>query len=154
MSSPQPDRLLSTSPFIYTTLPVYVPVALAAVMFAVDERRDLESLGLLALIAGVAYVALRAAGGNDSYADRVSDGGDHLVVRMGQHEERIFLSSIEKVEQHGRRPPYVQLTLKYSSKFGREIAFLPAGLFTDRSWGKLTVCTELEERVRAAQSIT
>ena len=147
-------RVLSTSPFVYTKLPLLVPVALAAIMFAADERRDLESLGLLVLIAAVAYVALRAAAGIHSYADSVHDGGDHLLVRMGSDEEQVFLRNIEKVELHGRRPPYIQLSLNYPGKFGREIAFLPAGLFSDPSWDQPTVFTELEERVRAAQSIT
>lgn len=141
--------MLSTSPFTYTRLPLLVIVAMAVgLVFAAGP--DAEGLVLLAVTAGVAYIAMRAL--PSDYADKVYDGGDHLIVRIGREEERIFLTNIERVELHGRRPPYIQLHLNFPGKFGREIAFLPAGLFTDPSWNKPAVFTELDDRVRAAHA--
>ena len=140
-------RVLSTSPFTYERLPILGIVAIA-VLLVLRAGLDLESLAFLAATVVVAYVAMRAIGG--AFADKVSDGGDHLIVRIGRDEERIFFSNIASVEESGRRPPNIHLTLTYESKFGREIVFIPAGLF-QLSWGKSAVFQELDERVRAAR---
>lgn len=139
--------MLSTSPFIYTRLPLLIIVGMA-VVFVFDQGLDLNNLLLLAVTAGVAYIAMRAAAG--SYADKVSDGGDHLLVRIGRDEERIAFSHIASVHEYNSKPPRIRLTLEYEGQFGREIDFIPAGLFK-MSWGKSAVFHELDERVRAAK---
>jgi hypothetical protein len=143
-----PARILSTNPFTYTRVPVLLLVGIAAVL-AVAAGPDLDSLALLAVMAAVAYVAIRMTAGD--FADKVSDGGDHLLVRIGKEEERILFSHIESVEQSNLKPPRITLKLRYAGKFGHEIVFIPAGLFTDPSWRQTAVLHELEERVRAAQ---
>jgi hypothetical protein len=140
--------VLSTSPFTYTRLPILVVVGMAAYL-AFAAGLDTENLLLLAVTAAVACIAIRAASG--TFADKVSDGGDHLLVRIGREEERIPLIHVESVhESHNLKPTRIQLTLKYETRFGREIEFIPAGLFK-MSWGKSAVFQELDERVRAAQ---
>ena len=139
--------MLSTSPFTYTRLPILVVVGMAAYL-AFAAGLDTENLLLLAVTAAVAYIAIRAASG--TFADKVSDGGDHLLVRMGREEERISFSNIASVHEYNLKPPRIRLNLKYEGKFGREIDFIPAGLFK-MSWGKSAVFQELDERVRAAQ---
>jgi hypothetical protein len=77
------------------------------------------------VMAVIGYVVFRRLAWR--LVDAVDDGGDFLLVRNRGEEERIPLSNIERVsERLFMNPPLVKLHLSAPSRFGREIAFLPA----------------------------
>lgn len=59
-------------------------------------------------------------------ADEVKDGGDFLVVRRGDVEERVQLSDVMNVGiTQFTNPPRLSLRLRKPGKFGDEIVFIP-----------------------------
>jgi hypothetical protein len=104
---------------------------------------------LLAVVTGVVYAIARTIA--SGLADEVFDGGDHLRVRLGDAEEVILMHDIESVKESifSRRPPRIELVLRYQGKFGRVIAFVPAR-FSLIPFSRSALFYELEERVRIA----
>jgi hypothetical protein len=79
-------------------------------------------------------------------ADEVTDGGDFLVVRFGDTQERIALSNIMNVSYSVLiNPPRVTLTLREACRFGKDVSFSPPINWVPFS--KSPVITELIERV-------
>ncbi|HEY2346494.1 MAG TPA: hypothetical protein VGH80_11495 [Xanthomonadaceae bacterium] len=59
-------------------------------------------------------------------ADEVKDGGDFLVVRRGDIEDRVQLSNVMNVSMtQFTNPPRLTLRLRTPGKFGDEIVFIP-----------------------------
>lgn len=146
-------RVLSANPFLYKRGPALVAVVLGLwVAFASAQQPDLTGLVMVAILLGAGVVAMRMAAWD--FADKVHDGGDHLVVRYGKEEQRIPFDHIERVaESHVlRAPTRIELVLKHPGKFGRVIVFIPAGFFTQMSLGKTAIFHELDGRVRRSDS--
>lgn len=59
--------------------------------------------------------------------DEVRDGGDHLLIRKGDEQERVPLKNIINVSSTTHtNPPRVTLRLLRPGKFGSEVTFTPA----------------------------
>ncbi|HTV83405.1 MAG TPA: hypothetical protein VME18_12200 [Acidobacteriaceae bacterium] len=86
-------------------------------------------------------------------ADEVLDGGDALVVRFGDHQERIPLADIMNVSYAWvQGPPRVTLTLRTAGKFGNELSFAAPNRFIP--FAKSPVIVDLIQRVDAARQTT
>jgi hypothetical protein len=58
--------------------------------------------------------------------DEVYDCGDHLLVKNGGKEERVFLSNIVNISfQNFTNPQRLTLTLRQPGILGKEITFMP-----------------------------
>src|SRR5688500_11435116 len=127
-------RVLSASPFIYKGAPLVLVVGLGAFFaFASGQHTDPNGLVLLALLLVAGFVAMRMAA--PDFADKVSDGGDHLLIRFGREEERIAFGQIERVhEPHRAQPTRIELHLRHPGKFGAVITFIPKGFFAQMSF--------------------
>ena len=88
-------------------------------------------------------------------ADEVIDYGEYLIVRKGDHEVRVELWEILRVNDvRFVNPPRVTLRLERARKFGRDISFIPADELRRRinPFGKSAIAAELMERVDAARA--
>jgi hypothetical protein len=86
-------------------------------------------------------------------ADEVYDGGDFLLVRKGDEEERIPLSNVMNVSAStALNPPRVTLRLVNPGKLGTEVAFSPAARATLNPFAKNPVTEDLIVRVDRARS--
>ncbi|HZO47061.1 MAG TPA: hypothetical protein VFB68_14295 [Xanthobacteraceae bacterium] len=83
------------------------------------------SAGLVVFVGAVGWFILKQT--VFDLADQVFDDGDTLLVRKDDQDERISLADITAV-RHGSFfvPLRVTLSLRKPSRFGSEIAFLPA----------------------------
>jgi hypothetical protein len=83
-------------------------------------------------------------------ADEVTDGGDFLVVRFGDVEDRIALSNIINVSYTMMmNPPRVTLSLRQPCRFGKKVSFSPP-----RRWSPFSnspIITDLIERIDVAR---
>ncbi len=79
-------------------------------------------------------------------ADEVLDGGDHLLVRKGDLEQKIYLSDIVNIEHIGMSsPPRVTIMWRTPGPLGTEVAFTAPVSFNPFKRPKLV--RELIERV-------
>jgi hypothetical protein len=85
-------------------------------------------------------------------ADEVYDGGDYLLVKKGDNEERVPLSNIMNVSSTLMvNPPRVTLRLVKPGKFGKEIVFTPDRPFTLNPFSPNEIVDRLIERVDQAR---
>jgi hypothetical protein len=85
-------------------------------------------------------------------ADEVYDGGDYLLVKKGDKEDRIPLSNIMNVSATLMvNPPRVTLRLVTPCKFGKEISFSPLRPFTLNPFAPNEIAEKLIERVDRAR---
>jgi hypothetical protein len=86
-------------------------------------------------------------------ADEVLDGGDFLIVRTRNQEERVPLSNIMNVSTSILvNPPRVTLRLISPGKFGNEISFSPATPFSFNLFARNVVAEDLIIRVHNAKT--
>lgn len=86
-------------------------------------------------------------------ADEVYDGGEFLLVRKAGEEERILLSNIINVNTSTHmNPPRVTLRMAGPSRFGQEVAFIPARPFSLNPFAKIQAIEDLIRRVDQARS--
>lgn len=113
----------------------------------IAEGGPRAELLLLPLVLGVVgYFLMRSL--LFDLVDEVWDGGDVLVVRNGNQEERIPLSAIARISRSSLfSPPRITLLLTAPSRFGDKIAFSPATGFSP--FAKNTIAAELTERLEA-----
>lgn len=79
-------------------------------------------------------------------ADEVFDGGDFLLVRKGNLEQKIYLSDIVNIEHLGlSSPPRVTIMCRTPGLLGTEVAFIAPSSFNPFKKPKLV--EELIERV-------
>ena len=84
--------------------------------------------------------------------DEVYDGGDYLLVKKGDEEDRIPLSNIMNVSATLMvNPPRVTLRLVNPSKFGKEVSFSPVRPFTLNPFARNDDRRDLIERVDKAR---
>ncbi len=98
------------------------------------------------LMAGFGYFMFRKL--TFGLVDEVWDDGDTLIVRNGNEEERIALSEIMNVSYSlYPNPTRVTLSLRGTTRFGREISFYPPA----RAWpfSRSPIVDELIERIDA-----
>ena len=84
--------------------------------------------------------------------DEVIDGGDHLLVRVGNQEERVLFTQIAAVRESlfMRQPHRIELVLTHPGKFGGVITFIPSG-FLPVPLFRTELFHELRRRTAAAQ---
>jgi hypothetical protein len=84
--------------------------------------------------------------------DTVDDGGDYLLVKKGDKEERILLSNIMNVSSTLMvNPPRVTLRLVTPGRFGKEIVFSPKRTITLNPFARNEITESLIERVDKAR---
>ncbi|MFZ3322651.1 MAG: hypothetical protein WA190_09775 [Usitatibacter sp.] len=84
--------------------------------------------------------------------DEVYDGGDYLLVKKGDKEDRIALSNIMNVSATLMvNPPRVTLRLVNPSRFGKEVSFSPVRPVTLNPFARNTIADDLIERVDKAR---
>jgi hypothetical protein len=84
--------------------------------------------------------------------DEVHDGGDFLVVKNGDEEERIPLSNVMNVSAStNMNPPRITLRLVNPGKFGSEVSFSPASRISFNPFAKNPVAEDLIVRVDRAR---
>jgi hypothetical protein len=85
--------------------------------------------------------------------DEVYDCGDHLLVKKGDEEERIPLSSIINVGASiGVNPPRISLRLATPGRFGDEVVFSPVRTFTLNPFARNPIAEDLIVRVDKARA--
>jgi hypothetical protein len=85
-------------------------------------------------------------------ADEVYDGGDYLLVKSGDKEERIPLSNIMNVSSTLMvNPPRITLRLVAPGRFGKEVSFTPVKPFSLNPFAGNEVAESLIERVDKAR---
>ena len=85
-------------------------------------------------------------------ADEVWDGGDHLVVKIGDQSESVPLSNIMNVSASTLvNPPRVTLRLVNAGRFGKEISFSPPRNSFLNPFARSAVVDDLIERVHRAK---
>jgi hypothetical protein len=85
-------------------------------------------------------------------ADEVWDGGDHLVVKIGDQSESVPLSNIMNVSASTLvNPPRITLRLVSPGRFGPEISFSPPRNSMFNPFARNTVADDLIERVHRAK---
>jgi hypothetical protein len=85
-------------------------------------------------------------------ADEVWDGGDHLVVKIGDQSESVPLSNIMNVSASTLvNPPRITLRLVNAGRFGREISFSPLRNSILNPFARNVVADDLIERVHRAK---
>ena len=83
-------------------------------------------------------------------ADEVRDGGSFLLVRKGDVEERVALTSIINVEaSRSTNPTRVTLRLRTPGKLGDQIVFIPRASFTFNPFARNEVAEALIRRIDA-----
>lgn len=81
-------------------------------------------------------------------ADEVRDGGDYLLVRRGDTEERVALSNVMNVSlSQFTNPRRLTLRLRLPGKFGDEVTFIPASTFSFSPFARNPVAEDLMHRV-------
>jgi hypothetical protein len=85
--------------------------------------------------------------------DEVYDCGDYLLIKNGDKEDEVALSSIMNVSASLLlNPPRITLRLTNPGTFGKEIAFSPVREFTLNPFAKNQIAEELMVRVDQARS--
>ncbi len=85
-------------------------------------------------------------------ADEVWDGGDHLVVKIGDQSESVPLGSIMNVSASTLvNPPRITLRLVSPGRFGQEISFSPPRNSMFNPFARNAVADDLIERVHRAK---
>jgi len=104
--------------------------------------------GVPVAMAALGYVIMRKF--VFDLADEVFDGGDHLLVRFGDEQERIPLDSIINVNQTVMvNPPRATLTLRSPGRFGKTVVFSP--IQTGVLFRSSPIMDTLIERIDAAR---
>ena len=86
-------------------------------------------------------------------ADEVLDCGDHLLVRRGGIQDRVFFSDIADVETSSSvSPSRIILCLVMPTKVGTRVAFTPAAANSLNPFVKNRLAEELAHRAREARS--
>ena len=81
-------------------------------------------------------------------ADEVRDGGDYLLIRRGEIEERVPLSNVMNVSlSQFTNPRRLTLRLRKPGKFGDEVVFVPASSFSFSPFARNPVAEDLIHRV-------
>jgi hypothetical protein len=84
--------------------------------------------------------------------DEVYDGGDYLLVKNGDEEDRIPFSNIMNVSSTLLvNPPRVTLRLVTPGRFGKEVTFMPVRPFTFNAFARNAIADDLIERVDKAR---
>ncbi len=84
--------------------------------------------------------------------DEVYDGGDYLLVKKGDKEERIPLSNIMNVSATLMvNPPRITLRLVTPGRFGKEISFIPVKPMSLNPFSQNAIADNLIERVDKAR---
>ena len=84
--------------------------------------------------------------------DEVVDDGDSLIVRNKGLEARVPISAIMNVNYNGfLSPKRITLTLRDTSQFGVEIAFIP--IIRPFGFSRHPIATDLMQRMDAARRI-
>jgi hypothetical protein len=87
-------------------------------------------------------------------ADEVWDGGDHLVVKIGDQSESVPLSNIMNVSASTLvNPPRITLRLVNAGRFGQEISFSPLRNSMLNPFARNLVADDLIERVHRAKPL-
>jgi hypothetical protein len=85
-------------------------------------------------------------------ADEVWDGGDHLVVKIGDQSETVPLANIMNVSASTLvNPPRITLRLVNPGRFGQEISFSPPRNSILNPFARNPVADDLIERVHRAR---
>jgi len=85
-------------------------------------------------------------------ADEVYDGGDYLLVKRGDLEDRVALSDVMNVSASMMvNPPRITLRLARPSKFGNEVMFSPIRPATLNPFARNAVADDLIVRADAAR---
>jgi hypothetical protein len=85
-------------------------------------------------------------------ADEVWDGGDHLLVKIGDQSEAVPLSNIMNVSASTLvNPPRITLRLVSPGRFGKEISFAPPRNSLFNPFARNAVADDLIERVHRAK---
>ena len=85
-------------------------------------------------------------------ADEVWDGGDHLLVKIGDQSESVPLANIMNVSASTLvNPPRITLRLVSPGRFGQEISFSPLRNSMFNPFARNAVADDLIERVHRAK---
>lgn len=85
-------------------------------------------------------------------ADEVQDGGDYLLIRKGDEQERVPLANIMNVSASSyTNPPRITLRLVKPGKFGGEVTFTPRIKFSLNPFARNPIVEDLIVRVDAAR---
>lgn len=81
-------------------------------------------------------------------ADEVFDEGDHLLVKFGKREEKIYLSNIKHLNMTiMTNPKRITLTLREPCAFGTKVSFSPITPFSFNPVKPNPIAEELIERI-------
>ena len=87
-------------------------------------------------------------------ADEVWDGGDHLLVKIGDQSEPVPLANIMNVSASTLvNPPRITLRLVSPGRFGQEISFSPLRNSMFNPFARNAVADDLIERVHRAKGL-
>ena len=119
-------------------------VAVGAADGGVFRQPGLLVMPVLMLVVGVALFRKLLW----NLADDVRDGGDFLLVRRGQLEERLPLANVMNVSMSQfTNPRRLTLRLRTPGKFGDEVAFIPRSPFQINPFARNPVAEMLIQRV-------
>ena len=116
-----------------------------------DARLPLPALVIPLVMAIFGYVLMKNLVWD--LADEVWDGGEYLLVKRGDAEDRVFLTNIMNVSGATlTNPPRVTLRLVTPCRFGPEVSFSPDRSFSLNPFAKNAVVEDLIERVYRART--
>jgi hypothetical protein len=102
----------------------FLGVVLVVGLFADESRRDPMIFVVPTAMAVFGFFLFRKLVW--VLADKVTDGGDHLLVRNHGAEDVIYLSNVINVSSSvATNPPQVTLRLANPGRFGNEVVFSP-----------------------------
>jgi hypothetical protein len=134
-------------PLLLLALPL---IFLSVALFASPVRPPLLSFLPPLLLVPFVYLLMRKLIWD--LADEVWDGGDHLVVKIGDQSESVPLSNIMNVSASTLvNPPRITLRLVSAGRFGQEISFSPPRNSIFNPFARNVVADDLIERVHRAK---
>ena len=145
ISSRQTFFMKRIFPFVFLAA-LAVPVAIGFVVKPMQPQIFI----MPAVMLPVLYILMRKLVWD--LVDEVYDGGDYLLVKNGDEEERVALSNIMNVSSTLMvNPPRVTLRLVKPGRFGKEITFSPVRPATINPFTRNAVADDLIERVDKAR---
>lgn len=126
-------------------------VALIGILASGLARQEPAVVVVPIVMAPIGFFLIRRF--TSDLADEVHDGGDYLRVQYRGEEDRVALSNVMNVDSSpNAKPPRVTLTLISPSRFGSEIAFIPAHEVTLNPFAKCKLAEDLMVRAHHARS--
>ena len=131
---------------------LFIGIAATPVLIALSAGKDVPPPVYLPplVLVPVLYIVMRKLVWD--LADEVYDGGDYLLVKRGDEEERVPLSNVMNVSSSTMvNPPRITLRLAKPGKFGEEVVFSPVVSFSLIRSGRNPIAEDLIVRMDKAR---